>query len=392
MSPHLEWLLIGWSLAASSWWALTLWLVSREYRKARGRRTNGNGADQPNLPSLSIFKPIPSLRGDAPSPQLVGALESFVNQLTGDAEMLLGIEETEAAAWQPVLQKWQKTYPQASLNVIVAPRPARFRSPKVSWFHDLARYAQGDVWLWSDADILAPDGSLDAMRREFSESDAGMLTCPYVVRNVESAPRMMEALFANMEFYPGLLFCRQLGPVRFGLGPAMMFSAARFRERARWEELGARMADDNALGRALAPVKISETTVVTFAAESTWRDAIEHYFRWHKTVRWCQPLGFAGQIIIHPMVGWLITALTHPASIVAWLGLAATSQVEVLTATTVFWMLGCELQSWWVVSLWSLLLRPLTWLFCWVPRPVVFRSQNRKWWSLYRSAPLEGEL
>ena len=202
----------------------------------------------------------------------------------------------------------------------------------------------------------------------------------------------MEALFANMEFYPGLLFCRQLGPVRFGLGPAMMFSAARFRERARWEELGARMADDNALGRALAPVKISETTVVTFAAESTWRDAIEHYFRWHKTVRWCQPLGFAGQIIIHPMVGWLITALTHPASIVAWLGLAATSQVEVLTATTVFWMLGCELQSWWVVSLWSLLLRPLTWLFCWVPRPVVFRSQNRKWWSLYRSAPLEGEL
>jgi len=65
-------------------------------------------------------------------------------------------------------------------------------------------------------------------------------------------------------------------------------------------------------------------------AESTWRDAIEHYFRWKKTVRWCQPAGFAGLIIIQPMLGWLVAVLLHPLSAVAWLGLAATGQVEVL--------------------------------------------------------------
>jgi ceramide glucosyltransferase len=319
MSQHFEWLLISWSLLAFCWWGIALWLVIRERHKPRLRKSSVRDAAQLDQPSLSIFKPIPGLQGDAPSLQLVGALESFVSQLTADAEMLLGIEETDAAAWEPVIGKWRQRYPEARLNVILAPRPAQFHSPKVSWFHHLARYAEGEVWLWSDADIVAPPGSLDAMRREFLESGAGMLTCPYVVRNVGPAPMMLEGLFVNMEFYPGVLFCRQMGPVRFGLGPAMMFSAKRFHERALWEKLGARMADDNALGHALAPVKVSETTVVTFAAESTWRDAIEHYFRWQKTVRWCQPAGFAGLVIIEPMLGWLTAVLLHPGNSVAWL-------------------------------------------------------------------------
>jgi len=392
MSQHFEWLLISWSLLASCWWGIALWLVTRERRKTRSRKTGGIDVAWLNRPSLSIFKPVPSLQGGPPSSQLVGALESFVSQLTADAEMLLGIEVNEAAVWEPVIGKWRQTFPKARLNVVIAPRPAQFHSPKVSWFHHLARHAEGDVWLWSDADIVAPAGSLDAMRREFSESNAGMLTCPYVVRDVGSAPMMLEALFANMEFYPGVLFCRQRGPVRFGLGPAMMFSAARFRERADWEKLGARMADDNALGRALAPVKISETTVATFPSESTWQDGIEHYVRWQKTVRWCQPSGFAGLIIIQPMLGWLTAVLLHPMNAVAWLGLVATGEVEVLTAATLFWLIGCELRSWWGISLWSVLLRPLTWVACWMPWPVVFRSQKRKWWSLYRSVPLEGEI
>jgi len=93
-------------------------------------------------------------------------------------------------------------------------------------------------------------------------------------------------------------------------------------------------------------VKVSETTVMTFAAESTWRDAIEHYFRGKKTVRWCQPAGFAGLIIIQPMLGWLVAVLLHPLSAVAWLGLAATGQVEGAATATLFWLIGCELRSW----------------------------------------------
>lgn len=391
MSPRLEWLLISWSLLAVGWWGIAIWLVFRGRCRPPARSGEAPEGIGRNRATLSIFKPIAGLQGAAPSPQLIAALESFVGQMDESAEMLLGIEEGDAEEWQPVIEQWRRKFSRAQLKPIVAPRPARFLSPKASWFHTLAAHAGGELWMWSDADIVALPGLMDTMRRELADGQAGMVTCPYVVRNVESGPMMLEALFANMEFYPGVLFCRRAGPVRFGLGAAMMFPAARFRERVQWEELGARLADDNALGRALAPVRISEVTLETLASESNWRDAIQHYLRWQKTVRWCEPAGYAGQIIILPVLGWLLAVLTHPGSAAAWLGLAVTTPIEMLTAGTLFSLIGCELRSWWVVGLWSLWLRPLTWVACWVPWPVVFRSQNRKWWSLYRSVPLEGE-
>jgi ceramide glucosyltransferase len=171
----------------------------------------------------------------------------------------------------------------------------------------------------------------------------------------------------------------------------MMFPAARFHERVKWETLGVRLADDNALGRALAPIKVSQITLETQASESNWADAIQHYMRWQKTVRWCSPAGYAGLALIVPVLGWLAAALTHPGCAAAWLGLVVTTQIEILTAAVLFWLVGCELRPWWAACLWSVLVRPLTWLACWIPWPVVFRSQNRKWWSLHRSVPLEGK-
>ncbi len=391
MSRLLEWVLVGWSLLAVCWWGLAIWLVSRERHPARRRSRDVADITPRNKPTVSIFKPMAALRGEAPPRELIVAMESFVSQLDGDGEMLLGIEERDASKWQPVIEQWRSRFSRAQLKPIVVPRPTRFLSPKVSWFHTLADHARGELWMWSDSDIVAPPGLLDTMRRELTFGNAGMLTCPYVVRNIDRAPMMLEALFVNVEFYPGVLFCKRTGPVQFGLGAGMMFSAAHFRDRVTWEELGARMADDNTLGRALAPVEISRTTVETVAAESNWRDAIQHYLRWQKTVRWCQPAGYAGQIVILPVLGWLAAALTHPGNVAAWLGLLVMIQIEVLAAAMLFWLVGCELRAWWVVSSWSALLRPLTWLACWMPWPVVFRSQNRKWWSLYRSAPLEGE-
>jgi ceramide glucosyltransferase len=391
MSPLLEWVLIGWSLLAACWWTIAIWLVSRERNGPSRHRKAVADAPSRNRPVVSIFKPVAALGGDTPPPQLISALESFVSQMDESSEMLLGIEERDAAKWQPVIEQWRGQFPRARLKPTVEPRPARFLSPKVSWFHTLAEHASGELWMWSDSDIVAPPGLIDTMRRELADAQAGMVTCPYVVRRIDSGPMLPEALFANLEFYPGVLLCRRKGPVRFAFGAAMMFPAARFRERAQWEELGSRMADDNALGRALAPVRISEATVETLASESNWRDAIQHYLRWQKTVRWCQPAGFAGQITILPVLGWLFAVLIHPGSAMAWLGLALTTQIEVMAATMLFWLVDCELRSWWVVSLWSLLLRPLTWVACWMPLPVVFRSQNRKWFSLYQSIPLEGE-
>jgi ceramide glucosyltransferase len=374
MSPRLEWLLVSWSLLAASWWGTAIWLVSR--RGCRPLlRSGAADADSQTRPTISIFKPIPALDGRGLSPQLIGALESFVSQLDETAEMLLGIEETDATNWLPLIEQWRAKFPGAQLNVIVAARPQTFANPKVSWQFALASRARGQVWLWSDADVLLPAGGLEALRAEFA---GGLLTCPYVVRRVGSRWTLLDALFVNVEFFPGVLLLRRLGNARFALGALMMFEAEKFRRYAKWEELGSTLADDFALGNALQPVTVSATVVETIADEPSWGSALRHYLRWHKTVRWCRPSGYAGQIIILPVLGWLVFAVSHPTNVVGWIGLFATAQIEMLTAVVLFQLIGCELRPWWTVGVWCVL-RPLTWLACWLPWPVVWRSPRQVW-------------
>jgi ceramide glucosyltransferase len=390
MWPLLKWLLVplgaglaGWTLLAAAWWTYALGLVRR---RVAGEL---DPADPPDagpgeMPTVTVFKPLCALRTPKPSPELVAALESFVAQTDAATDMLFGLERQDAAAWEPVFEDWRRRYPGARFTVVSQPRPARFRSPKSSWWHALAAHAQGRFWLWSDADMIAVPRLLTRLRREQSATRAGLVTCPYVIHRVPATPMWLEALFVNVEFFPGVLACRVWGKPTFAFGAAMLFDAADFRQRLSWDELGARMAEDNLLGRRLTPVHISSVTLETLAAETRWTDAVLHYLRWHKTVRWCRPPGYAAELVITPVLGWLAAAVWQPMAWWTWAGLGLTMVIESVVAARLCARVGCAIR--WrdalVLPGWSLL-RAVTWLACWVPWPVVFRSQRRIWWTLY---------
>ena len=239
--------------------------------------------------------------------------------------------------------------------------------------------------------MIAAPGSLTTLCRERATMRTGMVTCPYVVRRVSVPTMWLEALFVNVEFYPGVLACRTWGRHAFAFGAAMLFAAEDFQKRLCWEELGARMAEDNLLGGRLTPVHISSVTLETLAAETRWTHAVLHYLRWHKTVRWCRPAGYAAELIITPVLGWLVALLWLPAAWWTWTGLGLTVLLEALVATQLCARVGCapRVRDAAVLAGWSLL-RAVTWLACWLPWPVVFRSQRRIWWNLYRCS--EGGL
>ncbi len=363
MWPPPDWLLWAWTAVAGLWWAMALTLVGRDRRARRDSQTDGSES-RPD-PQLSIFKPIPSVHDDS----LFAAVESFTSQLDERAELLLGVEQQDCA-------RWKRFADCDRVKLICAPRPAQFLSPKVSWFHTLAGHATGETWFWSDADMILPAGGLAALRREFAASGCALLTTPYVVRRARGAA-VLEALFVNAEFYPGVLAAA--GKLDFAMGAGMMFRADDFRQRANWESLGARLADDNLLGKTLTPVRVSDLTLETLPASRGWGEAIRQYLRWHKTVRWCRPGGYAAQLLILPVTGWAITG--H------WAGLLVTMQMEVLAAWLLCRRVGCRTWNLPALEFWSLL-RVVTWLACWLPWPVTFRSQRRKWHGLYRSEPL----
>lgn len=377
-----QWCLVGWSITAAVWWLIALALVAKR-RRSEGVQSPASPRPVPPK-TLSIFKPLPPLRSE-PSPELVAALESFVGQLDEHAELLLGVQDSDRTQWLPIIEAWRGKYPGARLEAVCAPRPATFVSPKVSWHHTLATRARGEWWMWSDADIIAPAGFMPAVRAESASNHSSLVTCPYVVRSVGGGPTMLETLFVNVEFYPGVLACDTVGSTRFALGAAMLFDAAVFQRRVGWTAVGARFAEDNLMGQLMSPVKLSNTTLETVPSETRWSNAVSHYLRWHKTVRWVNPLGFAGQLLIVPVIGWAVLTALQPTSSTAWHGLLATMQMEVLMALLICRTIGCRtrLRHLPALEVWSVL-RAATWIACWFPWPVVFRSQNRKWWSLYR--------
>jgi hypothetical protein len=360
-------LLAVWSAAGLAWWILAWRLAARDSR--RGREIPASPARQ----MLSVFKPLPPL-GAAGLEAFAAGLESFASELDSDSEMLLGIHEADREMMAPFLKCLQADHPKARIKVVFRSEPDRLANPKIAWQKVLAREAQGKLWLWSDADIVVPPGFLRSARLEYERSarhGARMITFPYVVRNIHSAPALLQALFVNVEFYPGVLLLRSLGPVDFGLGAAMLFRRDDFLRRVDWSELGARLADDFFLGQRLSPVRIGKTAVATVPGHSTWKEALANDIRWTKTIRWNRPAGSFGRILALPMVGWLAAAVIEPTHLFAWLGLAGMIQVDVFFAAAICRAAGCRLNGWHLLGLevWSFW-RVILWFLCWLPWPV----------------------
>jgi hypothetical protein len=201
---------------------------------------------------------------------------------------------------------------------------------------------------------------------------------PYAIRDIPTPPALLEALFVNTEFYPGVLLLRKFGTVDFGLGAAMLFSRDDFLRHVEWDQLGASLADDFLVGQKLRPVRVGSACLTTLAGSKTWKDALEHDLRWTKTIRWNRPLGSFARILVMPVLGWIGYAILYPAYPVAWLGLAGMVQAEVILAALLCRAVGCKvgggdilrLEAW---TFWRIVL----WFLCWLPVPVHW--SGKKW-------------
>jgi hypothetical protein len=368
----LEAALLGWSTLALAWWLISWRLVPTE-EPAPPADSADDETDNPRNRSLTIFKPLPPLNGGAFDP---AGIESFLAQMDSQTELLLGLYEKDLATFERWLARMRELFPEARLRVVWRTAAGDVRNPKVAWLKILAPHATGDLWLWSDADIAVPPGFLQAAREEYAAGGAKMVTWSYIVGEIESAPALLDALYVNVEFFPGVLLLRGRGPVDFGLGAAMLFSRHDFARNVDWKELGAALADDFVLGQKLKPVRIGRDVLTTRADAATWRAALLHYLRWSKTVRWNRPGGTLARIVVLPVLGWIVFVFLRPEWLSSWLGLAGMVLVDSIAATLICRRVGCPLRpgNFALLPLWTVA-RVLVWAACWLPWPVVWRGE-----------------
>jgi ceramide glucosyltransferase len=364
-----------WSGAGLAWWVIALRLV------ARAPEMNRPVSLAASREKLSIFKPLPPL-GDHGLGPMADGLESFVAQLDFESELLLGIHEADRSATAAFLDGLRSKYPNARVKATYRSSSDDVENPKIAWLKILARESEGTLWLWSDADITASSGFLQSARNEFAEfarRGARMVTFPYMIKKIPSKPALLEALFVNADFYPGVLLLAKRGPVDFGLGAAMLFRRDDFERTVDWNEIGGRLADDFFLGQKLRPVRIGSSTLTTFTGSATWNDALAHDLRWSRTIRWNRPGGFFARMLVLPVLGWLAAVALHPAHFFAWGGLVGMVQADVLFATAICNRIGCRLtwRNLIGIELWSVW-RVLLWVLSWLPLAVKWSGKSWK--------------
>lgn len=369
-----ELFLVGWSGVAIVWWLLALGLL------ARGPRPKPVPAE--SVPaSITVFKPLPPVEGEAERAELAEGIASFIAQLRPEDEIILGVNEHAASEWESHFARWRATWPAVRIQVIRREVPSQHANPKIAWLEVLAKSARGECWLWSDADVTVPPGFLHEAAALVGSADH-TVTAAYVVRRVHHARGVLDALFVNVEFLPGVMLLDWLGRKDFAYGAVTVFRAETFRARVDWTELGAALADDHELGKRLKPVVLCPTLVETFTRPRAWSGAWQHYYRWQKTVRWCQPAGFGALVVLLPGLGWAGAVLASDGARIFLCGLAGQWVIEMLVAVLACGIVGCRLppRTWTGVMLWPFA-RAVTWLAVWLPLPAIWSGREREWFA-----------
>lgn len=367
--------LIVWSFAAFGWWVTALALL------ACGRRRSSLLASAPRA-TMTVFKPLPPVSNELERNALAEAVGTFVSQLKTGDEMVIGMDSNVAASWQAKLQAWRSAWPSAQINVIAREVPRQCANPKIAWLQVLAPSARGEIWLWSDTDVTAPPGFLDAIGAQLAASGANAITAPYLIQHVCQAHELLDTLFVNVEFLPGALLLGRLNHQDFAYGAATAFRAETFQAKGDWQKLGAALADDHKLGELLQPVALSSSLVSTIPNLAGWRAAVHHYYRWHKTVRWCRPIGYAALLMLMPAFGWAFASFFVGDKIFFLTGFIAVLGGETFVAVLACRLVGCRLPpaTWLGVLLWPFF-RGATWLLVWLPLPVLWSGRQRAWFA-----------
>ena len=374
-------LLIIWTACALIWWLIATGLVLGTRRQREKQRPVTDNT------SITVFKALAGPLTASEFVHLSRCIETFVADLDQHSELIIGCHEHDQARCRQFIESMRQRYPGAHLKMVADPDPTRLAAnPKISWMQILAPHASGRFWYWSDADIEAPAGTLHSLRADFSSTNVQMITSPYIIVNAPNAAAMLDALFVNLEFYPGVVLLEKMNAIAFGFGSGMLFSAESFRQQVDWNFLGSCLADDYHLGRLLQPVRLGTMRLTTTPAAETWHGALLHYLRWQKTIRWNRPGGFGAQLVVLPLIGWLTALSLMPTTGFVWWGLTAALFLDAVAAMVICHLLSCRVGVGriFVIPLWSVI-RSLTWLACWLPWPIVWRG--RKWWAAYQTLP-----
>ena len=271
-------------------------------------------ASSTSPPPLSVLKPLHGIDPSLETNLLAHALQDYPN-----FELLFGVESLDDPATE-VVDRLRSKFPDLRIETIVC-GPALTGNPKIWQLEKIAQEAHHDVFLVNDADIAVEPNYFREITSELETPNVGGVTCLYRTRPGDGLVSLLEALWISAEFQGLVLAASCIQGVNFALGATIAFRNSDLRKAGGFEMLRPFLADDYQLGNHLTKVGrrviLSRRVVETVLPTINWREVLQHWLRWSRTVRLSRPRGYAGLIFTYGTI-WLLFSPTWSSSMECW--------------------------------------------------------------------------
>ena len=287
----------------------------------RGRQTDRSVRPTPDLPPVSILKP---LKGT--DPDIYESFRSHCLQDYPEYEIIFGVSDPADPAVASV-QQLQREFPSHAIRLVVSPDQLG-ANVKVSNLEQMLQAARYQHLLVNDSDIRVEGDYLRRVFAPLADEHVGMVTCLYRGVAASTFGSRLEALGISTDFCAGVLVARQLeGGLRFGLGSTLAFRRSDLEKIGGFHSIVDYLADDYELGRRIAAlgmqVVLSDVVVETHLPAYDLRGFVAHQLRWARGVRDARAGGYIGLVSTYGLMWALLNLIAAHAAPWSWAVLGA---------------------------------------------------------------------
>jgi ceramide glucosyltransferase len=252
-----------------------------------------------NPPGVSILKPLKGV-----DPSLESNLASFfVQDYPGPYEVLLGAADPRDPALD-CARRVSTAHPNTHSRVSADARTSG-PNPKVDTLANLARRARFPVILVSDSNVRVPPGYLRDMVAHLHRPGVGLVTSPVLGEPGGGIGSDLEALQLNSFVMGGVAGLHRLGGICV-VGKSMMLRRPDLEEMGGFGHLGRFLAEDQVCGeetvRRGKSVAVTGLPVRNVLGSFGLRGFVARHLRWARIRSRMAPLGYAGEILLHPVL------------------------------------------------------------------------------------------
>jgi ceramide glucosyltransferase len=342
----LRWLVLAVALAPSFYYVYVIYAARKLYRRL-------DAMPRDFTPAVSVLKPVHGL-----DPEAYENFASFCRQDYPQFEILFAVSSEQDPGAAPI-RKLIADFPHLPIHLLVVDRQPG-SNDKVNKLCAMARAAQHELLVLSDADTRVGPGYLRSLAAPFRDPNVGAATSLYTGIPMPSLWPEMEAISIGTDFMPAVIVAQQLQGVQFALGATIAVRHECLEEIGGFEALTEEAADDYVLGNRVAArghrVELVDGSVKTWCCLTRLTDFFTQRLRWAIMARQSRSRGYLGLIFTQGLPWTILAAFVAPTRRVAVGFFVAYVVLRLAVVWRVSWLAlrdETAKRQWWIVPFWD---------------------------------------